>query len=163
MLKWPRAARSAAAINAVSPGSGMPADSARTSTKSNHSPAESTWLWMKWVIAARRQCTGGLELPRMRVGVPKETVPGERRVARVPETVSGLAQDGFEVLVESGAGEEAAFLDAAYSEAGASLVDVVWGKAEAVVKVQKPTPEEAERLREGDLLIGFLQPLTDTD
>jgi proton-translocating NAD(P)+ transhydrogenase subunit alpha len=99
----------------------------------------------------------------MRVGVPKETSPGERRVALVPETVSRLAQGGFEVLMESGAGEEAAFVDGAYAEAGAQLVGGVWGEAEAIVKVQKPSAEEAERLREGDLLIGFLQPLTDPD
>jgi len=99
----------------------------------------------------------------MRVGVPKETAAGERRVALVPEVVSRLAQVGFDVVVERGAGHEASFLDGAYSEAGASLVPSVWGEAEAIVKVQRPSPDEATRLREGDVLIAFLQPLTDRD
>jgi proton-translocating NAD(P)+ transhydrogenase subunit alpha len=99
----------------------------------------------------------------MRIGVPKETVPGERRVALVPEIVSRLTGSGFDVLVEKGAGVEASFPDAAFSEAGASLVDGVLGQAEGIVKVQKPTVEESGRLRQGDVLIGFLQPLTDRE
>jgi NAD(P) transhydrogenase subunit alpha len=99
----------------------------------------------------------------MRIGVPKETAPGERRVALVPEVVAKLTGSGFEVLVENGAGTEASFTDAAYTEAGASLVDDVFGQAEGVVKVQKPSADEAGRLRQGDLLIGFLQPLTDQE
>ena len=96
----------------------------------------------------------------MRIGVPKETTAGERRVALIPEIVGKLVSGGFEVLVERGAGEAASFPDAAYEEAGAQLVDD-WPDAEAVVKVQKPSEEEAGRLREGQVLIGFLQPLTD--
>jgi len=99
----------------------------------------------------------------MRIGVPKETAPGERRVALVPEVVSRLTGAGFDVLVEKGAGVDAAFPDAAYSEAGASLVDGVFGQAEGIVKVQKPSESEAGRLRQGDVLIGFLQPLTDAE
>src|SRR5207253_4955778 len=60
-------------------------------------------------------------------------------------------------------GEQAAFTDAAFAEAGASLVDRVFGQAEGIVKVQKPTAEEAGRLRQGDVLIGFLQALTDRE
>jgi NAD(P) transhydrogenase subunit alpha len=97
----------------------------------------------------------------MKVGVAKETVPGERRVALVPETVSKLSAGGFEVLVEQGAGDSASFLDAAYGEAGARLVPSVWGEVEAVVKVQKPSEAEAARLRGGDVLIAYLEPLTD--
>jgi H+-translocating NAD(P) transhydrogenase subunit alpha len=96
----------------------------------------------------------------MRIGVPRETTAGERRVALVPEVVGKLVSGGFEVLVERRAGEAASFPDAAYAEAGAQLVDD-WTDAEAVVKVQKPSEEEAGRLREGQVLIGFLQPLTD--
>ena len=99
----------------------------------------------------------------MRVGVPKETTPGERRVALVPEVVGRLSQAGFDIAVERGAGTAAAFEDGAFSEAGATLVDGVWGEAEAVVKVQKPSAEEAGRLRGGDILIAFLQPLTDRE
>jgi len=99
----------------------------------------------------------------MRIGVPKETAAGERRVALVPEVVSRLTGSGFDVLVEKGAGTGAAFPDAAYAEAGASLVDGVLGQAEGIAKVQKPTAEEAAKLRQGDLLIGFLEPLTDKE
>src|SRR5512133_3376023 len=99
----------------------------------------------------------------MRTGVPKESAAGERRVALVPELVSKLVPTGFEVLVERSAGEAASFPDAAYEEAGARIVDDAWSDAEAVVKVQKPAADEVARLREGQVLIGFLQPLTDTE
>jgi proton-translocating NAD(P)+ transhydrogenase subunit alpha len=98
----------------------------------------------------------------MRIGVPRETAAGERRVALIPEVVGKLVPGGFEVLVERGAGEAAAFPDAAYEEAGAQLVDD-WADVEAVVKVHKPSEEEAARLRDGQVLIGFLQPLTDRE
>src|SRR4029453_19143720 len=98
----------------------------------------------------------------MRIGVPRETAAGERRVALIPEVVGKLVPGGFEVLVERGAGEAAAFPDAAYEEGGAQLVDD-WADVEAVVKVHKPSEEEAARLRDGQVLIGFLQPLTDRE
>jgi proton-translocating NAD(P)+ transhydrogenase subunit alpha len=97
----------------------------------------------------------------MRIGVPRETAEGERRVALVPEIVEKLVPSGFEFLVEPGAGAEASFPDAAYADAGAQLAD--WADADLVVKVQKPSEEEQARLREGLVLIGFLQPLTDSD
>jgi NAD(P) transhydrogenase subunit alpha len=99
----------------------------------------------------------------MRVGVPKETAAEERRVALVPDIVSRLAETGFEILVERNAGEAAAYEDDAFAEAGATLVGSVWGDAEAIAKVQRPSAAEAERLRDGDVLIGFLQPLTDAE
>jgi proton-translocating NAD(P)+ transhydrogenase subunit alpha len=98
----------------------------------------------------------------MRIGVPRETAARERRVALVPEVVGKLAGDGFDVLVERSAGEAASFPDSAYEEAGARLVDD-WADAEAIVKVQKPTEQEASRLHDGQVLIGFLQPLTDRE
>jgi H+-translocating NAD(P) transhydrogenase subunit alpha len=97
----------------------------------------------------------------MRIGVPKETVAGERRVALVPELVTKLTGSGVDVVVEPGAGEAASFTEDAYREAGAELGDP-WA-AEAVTKVRKPSDEELGRLREGQLLIGFLQPLTDQE
>ena len=97
----------------------------------------------------------------MRIGVPKETASGERRVALVPETIGKLAGGGFEVVVERGAGEAASFPDAAFEEVGAKLGD--WAEADAVVKVQKPSEAEVGRLRDGQVLIGFLQPLTDAE
>jgi len=96
----------------------------------------------------------------MKVGVPRETAAGERRVALVPETVKRLAGGGFEVAVERGAGEAASFPDPDYEQAGATLVDDAYS-AEAVVKVQSPSADEATRLRDSQILIGFLQPLTD--
>jgi NAD(P) transhydrogenase subunit alpha len=98
----------------------------------------------------------------MKVGVPKETAAGERRVALVPETVARLRDGGFDILVERGAGEAASFMDAAYADAGAALVDDAFA-AELVVKVAKPSAGEAERLRSGQTLIAFLQPLTDRE
>jgi NAD(P) transhydrogenase subunit alpha len=96
----------------------------------------------------------------MRIGVPRETAAGERRVALVPEVVEKLVPGRFEMLVEPGAGEAASFPDAAYAQAGARLTGE-WADAELVVKVQRPSAEEAARLRDGQVLIGFLQPLTD--
>ncbi|MGB2875259.1 MAG: Re/Si-specific NAD(P)(+) transhydrogenase subunit alpha [Gaiellaceae bacterium] len=96
----------------------------------------------------------------MRVGVPRESAAGEHRVALVPELVARLVPNGFEVLVERGAGEAAAFPDELYEEAGARIVSDPY-EADAVVKMQKPNTDEVERLREGQILIGFLQPLTD--
>src|SRR5919108_723897 len=97
----------------------------------------------------------------MKVGVPRETAPDERRVALVPELVSRLTSGGFEVVVEQGAGAAASFPDESFREAGASIGDV-WD-AELVAKVRKPSAEEAARLREGQVLVGFLQPLTDAE
>jgi proton-translocating NAD(P)+ transhydrogenase subunit alpha len=98
----------------------------------------------------------------MRVGVPRETAAGECRVALVPEVVSRLVPGGFEVLVENGAGEAASFPNGDYEEAGARIVSDPY-EADALVKVQKPSADEAGRLREGQVLIGFLQPLTDKE
>jgi NAD(P) transhydrogenase subunit alpha len=97
----------------------------------------------------------------MRVGVPRETAAGENRVALVPEALTRL--EGFTVAVERGAGERAGFVDAAYEEAGAELIDDAWGDTDGVVKVAPPTRVEAPRLHEGQLLIAFLQPLTDPE
>jgi H+-translocating NAD(P) transhydrogenase subunit alpha len=97
----------------------------------------------------------------MRVGVLRETAQDERRVALVPETVAKLAAAGFEIVVEPGAGEAASFPDDAYREAGATLGSP-W-EADALVKVRKPDETEAARMRDGQLLIGFLDPLADRD
>src|SRR3954471_3061891 len=100
----------------------------------------------------------------MRVGVPKETAEGERRVALVPEVVRKLTQKEHEVIVEAGAGQGAMIPDALFEEAGAKIADggAVW-EADVVVKVAPPSPEEAARLSSDGVLIGFLQPLTAPD
>ena len=96
----------------------------------------------------------------MKVAVPKETAPGERRVALVPDSVGRLSKSGVEVRVERGAGVSAHFPDEAYAEAGATLVDTGAALAEAdvVVKVQPPSPDEAAQLPSGSVLISLLQP-----
>ncbi|MCS7007121.1 MAG: Re/Si-specific NAD(P)(+) transhydrogenase subunit alpha [Thermoleophilia bacterium] len=101
----------------------------------------------------------------MRVIVPKETAPGERRVALVPETVFRLGSSGFRLRVEEGAGAAAGFSDDDYRDAGAELVGAssLYEGAEAVVRVAPPSAEEAAAIPEGALLIGFLRPLTDAE
>jgi H+-translocating NAD(P) transhydrogenase subunit alpha len=89
----------------------------------------------------------------MRLGVPKETAPEERRVALVPETV-GRLPDGVEVVVETGAGTAAAFDDDAYRAVGATVGDP-WA-AEIVAKVAWPAADEVTRLTSGQAVIGFL-------
>jgi len=95
----------------------------------------------------------------VRIGVPRELETGERRVALVPDAVTRLGA-GFDVVVEPGAGAAASFPDEAYREAGATVSESVWD-TDAVAKVRKPSPEEVARLRSGQVLVGFLEPLTD--
>jgi H+-translocating NAD(P) transhydrogenase subunit alpha len=97
----------------------------------------------------------------MRVGVPKESAEGERRVALVPDTVRSLTQKDIQVIVETGAGEGSGHLDSEYADAaaGTGSTEEAWG-ADVVVKVAVPTAEEIGRLRSGQVLIGFLAPLT---
>jgi H+-translocating NAD(P) transhydrogenase subunit alpha len=94
----------------------------------------------------------------MKVSVPKETAAGERRVALVPEVVDRLAESGIEVLVEAGAGAGSHQPDSAYERAGAAIGDGFSG--DVVAKVAPPSAEEIGRLRQGGVLIAFLQPLT---
>jgi H+-translocating NAD(P) transhydrogenase subunit alpha len=94
----------------------------------------------------------------MRIGVPKETAQDERRVALVPEVVRKLAGAGHEVVVEAGAGEQALLPDALYADAGATIGDP-YG-ADVIVRVAVPSDDEVSRLRSGQILIGFLAPLT---
>ena len=99
----------------------------------------------------------------MKIGIAKETAEGERRVALVPEVLGRLTSAGLEVLVEEDAGRGAHIPDAAYAGAGATVVptDRLYADADLVVRVQKPSAEEAGRLRRGQAVIGFLQPLID--
>lgn len=95
----------------------------------------------------------------MRIGVPKEIVKGEQRVGLVPETVGKLVDQGFEVLVQSGAGRDYN-LDEAYEEAGARIVPKareIYEESDVVLKVQKPTRDEVRAMHEGLALICFLQ------
>jgi H+-translocating NAD(P) transhydrogenase subunit alpha len=99
----------------------------------------------------------------VRIAVPRESAPGERRVALVPDAVSKLVAARFEVSVERGAGLQAGFVDEAYGAAGASLVgrEELYGAAAAVVRVAPPNVDEVAELTPGTVLIGFLNPLGD--
>ncbi len=95
----------------------------------------------------------------LRIGVPTETARRERRVALVPDGVRVLTRGGVEVVVQAGAGGRAFFPDAAYRDAGATIVetlDAVWRESNVVVKVQRPALDEASLLREGATLVALL-------
>ncbi len=103
----------------------------------------------------------------MKIGIPKEIRPGERRVAATPDTVSRLLKLGFEVQVESQAGAGASFADADYAAIGATVVRSareLWDQNELILKVQPPEHNleldlhEAELLREGSTLVSFIWP-----
>lgn len=101
----------------------------------------------------------------MKLGVMKETRPGERRVACTPTIIKALTSAGFACLVQQGAGEEAWFSDEAYRTAGATVVDreTLLRDADIVAKVQPPSAEEAAAIREGTTLVSFLYPTINTD
>ena len=97
----------------------------------------------------------------MKIGVPKETAEGERRVALIPDVVTSLTAKNLDVVVETGAGAEAGHPDSEYEEAGAEIGDP-WG-AEVVVRVAVPTTDEIGRLASGQVLVGHLAPLTSAE
>jgi len=100
----------------------------------------------------------------MKVSVVKETAPGERRVALVPEVVSKLRTAGLDVDVEAGAGDRSWFTDDGYAEAGAGIVSRSEAlAADVVLMVGKPDAATLVQLRSGQVLIGMLSPLTDPD
>jgi NAD(P) transhydrogenase subunit alpha len=102
----------------------------------------------------------------MRIGVPKETAPGERRVAVVPESCKKLIQVGYEVAIEAGAGDEAGFGNAAYREAGSGVESdrrVLLGAADLVLKVGPPSTDETAEMRPGAIYVGSLMPLRNHD
>ena len=99
----------------------------------------------------------------MKIGVARESAPGERRVALVPEALGKLMGAGLEILVEAGAGAGALIPDGAFADAGARVVstDELYALADVIVRVQKPSEAEAKRLRPGQAVVGLLQPLLD--
>jgi H+-translocating NAD(P) transhydrogenase len=127
----------------------------------------------------RRRLSHALSPPRQTkntktqktTGIPKETAPGERRVAATPATVEQLLKAGFQrVLVERGAGQGADLPDSAFAAAGATLVDPSSGKpaaafseADVVLKVRPPTLDEARALRDGALLVSHIAPARNGD
>lgn len=103
----------------------------------------------------------GTAAPAQRIGVPRETFPGEKRVATVPEVVEKLIKLGFKVAVESGAGDAANFSDEAYRTVGAEVISgaaALWAASDIVFKVRPPSLDEVALMREGSILIGFIWP-----
>lgn len=98
------------------------------------------------------------------MGIPRETASGERRVALVPESIPKLK--GFEIIVEKRAGESAGHQDPAYTEKGATIVSdatELYGQSDIILKVQPPSPEEADLFKESSILISFLYPLANLE
>lgn len=100
----------------------------------------------------------------MQIGVPKESRPGETRVAATPRTVEQLRALGYDVVVEAGAGIRASFPDEAYAAAGARVctADEVWA-SDLVLKINAPSADEIPRLRDGALLAGLIGPALNPD
>ena len=97
----------------------------------------------------------------MRIGVPKETYAGEKRVATTPDVATQLMKLGFDVSVESGAGDGSNFSDSAYSDVGCDIADSaseLWSKSDIVLKVRAPEVDESSQLRSDQTLISFLWP-----
>lgn len=97
----------------------------------------------------------------MKIGVPKETYAGEKRVATTPEVISWLQKLGYSVTVEAGAGAQANFSDEVYSEAGAEIATdtkALWDASDIVFKVRAPDDNEVELLHDGQTLISFIWP-----
>ena len=99
--------------------------------------------------------------PVQRIGVPRETFHGEKRVATVPDVVEKLVKLGFKVAVESGAGDAAHFSDDTYRAVGAEVLpdaSALWAASDIVLKVRPPSSDEVMLMREGGTLIGFVWP-----
>jgi NAD(P) transhydrogenase subunit alpha len=99
----------------------------------------------------------------MKAAVVKEAAPGERRVALVPDAIARLRPAGIDVLVESGAGEQAWLADAAYADVGAAIVTAaeLYRTADVILTVTKPSAAMVSQLRKGQAIVGMLAPLTD--
>lgn len=99
----------------------------------------------------------------MILGIPKEILEGETRVAMIPPLIAAIKKKGHDVIVESSAGLGASFSDDEYEKAGATVVPnatAVYERANVVCKVQPPTPSEADSIRSGTAYVGYLSPLT---
>ena len=102
----------------------------------------------------------------MKIGVPKESYPGEKRVATTPDVATQLQKLGFTVAIESGAGDTANFSDTAYQAAGVEVVHdthTLWSSAEVILKVRAPDTNEIDLLQRGQTLISFIWPAQNKD
>jgi H+-translocating NAD(P) transhydrogenase len=110
-------------------------------------PVKETCLWSE-----------PIPYSRLTIGVPAETLPGEKRVALSPDSAAMLIKEGFRVVVEKGAGAAAQFPDDLYEKVGAKTVtvDAVW-RSDIVVKITPPTLKELAKL-ESRTILSFIQP-----
>src|ERR1039457_1621913 len=121
------------------------------------------------LVARRQDCKGhapgNREVASMKVAVVKETAAGERRVALVPEMIGRLRDAGLDVLVESGAGDGAWLSDGSYADAGAVIVsrDELLSTADLVLMVGRPDEQVLGSLRQGQAILGMLNPLADPE
>ncbi|MCH2134329.1 MAG: Re/Si-specific NAD(P)(+) transhydrogenase subunit alpha [Phycisphaerales bacterium] len=101
----------------------------------------------------------------MKVGIPREVDPLERRVAAVPQSIRKLRDMGFEILVERSAGQGAEFTDDQYTEVGATIVNdtAIWSESDLIIKVKPPTPDEVAMMQEGTCIVSFIQPADNTE
>jgi NAD(P) transhydrogenase subunit alpha len=102
----------------------------------------------------------------MKIGIPKETAPGERRVALIPETVKKLAAKKIETVVETGAGAASSFSDEEYTAAGAQIAtsfEDLAAKSDAIIKVIRPSDAEIAKLKEGSALVSLQYPLSSAE
>jgi NAD(P) transhydrogenase subunit alpha len=102
----------------------------------------------------------------MKIAVPRETAPGETRVALTPQAITALLEDGVDVVVQSGAGDSSFISDEAFREAGASIVPdaaALYGEADLVVRVGRPSDEETGMMRSGAIIIGTLGTLSNPE
>ncbi|NKE66950.1 Re/Si-specific NAD(P)(+) transhydrogenase subunit alpha [Ramlibacter sp. RBP-2] len=116
--------------------------------------------------ATNAAATPGLAKKALLIGVPRETLAGEKRVATVPEVVEKLIKLGFSVAVESGAGDAANFSDDSYRAAGAQVIEGaarLYEAADMVFKIGVPTPEEVGLMHAGQTLISFIWPAQNPD
>ncbi|MEL6316942.1 MAG: Re/Si-specific NAD(P)(+) transhydrogenase subunit alpha, partial [Pseudomonadota bacterium] len=97
----------------------------------------------------------------MKIGVPRERLDGEKRVALTPETAGRIQKLGYDLMIESGAGDAASFSDQSYAEAGVAVVesaDALWAGADVVMKVRPPEDDEIAMVKEGQTVISFFYP-----
>jgi len=97
----------------------------------------------------------------MKVAIAKEIEYGEHRVAVIPDIAARLVKQGIEIWVEAGAGEASFFSNEAYEAAGAKIISdtaTLWGEADVLMKVGVPKEHEINQMREGSVLISFLNP-----
>ena len=94
----------------------------------------------------------------MRIGVPRESRPGETRVSATPKTVEQIIALGYAVFIESGAGAASSFDDAAYARAGADVIDEAVWNADVLLKINAPSDAEIARLRPGQVVVSLLSP-----